>query len=1495
MKPVSTLKKAFVLILFISIYQITPLLGQRIMEPLGRGTIAIRQNNASVFVNWRIFSDEVNNDVTYNLYRNGEQIATGLNVSNYTDAINSNGTYQVSAVVDGTEKQKSPEVGVQSGQVKEFRINPRSQHYVHFAYPGDLDGDGEMDLVINRTPLAAGLNCYVEAYKLDGTHLWTVDMGPNSQDMDNIAGGSASINNGQHDGMAVYDLDGDGIAEVMIQSANGTKFSDGQTVVYSDNRQNFLSIVNGATGVEKARVALPDDFLNIGILQTQFSVGYFDGIHPSVVVKGKTRASNGWFYSLVATYDYDGTDATIRWKNTNIPGPEFHQYRMVDVDQDGKDEVCDGGYVLDDDGSLLYSMGNKGAVHGDRFHIGDFDPDRPGLEAYAIQQDNASGLAWYYYDAKDGSILQSQYQSFVADYARGNVADLDPNHKGYEMWTFTDGIYNVQDGKITNNITGSYPNFRLWWDGDEQSEMLDGVKFLNWNFNGDYEERVLTASQWGATTVARAAPVFYGDFLGDWREEVVYEKYDHSSILIFTTINPTDKRIYTLMQNPEYRLCLTTRGYYQSAQLDYYLGYDMPTPPTPAILRNELLWTGNASNQWNSTDNNWLNGMQEANFTPGDTVLFGIAGDSKSSIIVNEAINSGLTKVLSPVDYSFDGTGELSGDGGLIKSGDSRLTLNIDANYKGETRVEQGTLVINKNLSESTLKVYGGGILAGNGTVTKMAEFEKRAIITPGLSGETGLLTFASSLQISSGVICAFDLTDDSTSLVKPSDKINVGENVTVESGAIFRFNALNDEIKPGIYPLISYNGEISGSLSSIEIEGLFGKKYVLMDTLNSISLKIVGTREPSQIVWEGSDGKWDLQKTENWLYEGEKSQFVAGDTVIFNETGMDKHVVNVQGEIPIGQLRVEDDNSEYTFAGTGVIGGEGNLIKNDQGKLQMALVNNSYTGKTEINGGTFIARKLDVAGSASSIGANPSVQPNQFVINNAYFNYQSPFDSFTNKGIYLDGTSDTIEVSQGTTTLSIDGLLAGNAQLVKRGSGTLYLINKVNTYTGGTIIEGGTIQLNDPGAGQDVSSLGSGLITFKGGKLIMGNTRDYTDFNANIFVPEGYEGTLEADIRCNYGGKLTGKGTLNITLPGDIDRTIFRGDWSQFEGTVVVSGTSPMRLSGGSRYDKMTFFLQNGMAMYHSDGTSGGDSKASNIYIGSVTGSNIAYLRDENWIFGGANDTTTCPTKIEGYSVTKIGNGLLTLTNSNTYTGGTNINSGTLMVSNKIGSATGTGPVNVNNGGILAGQGSISGNVIVHSGGTLSPGEELGTLTVKNNVVLRDGSNLFIEVDAATNTTDQLNTGNYTLQLGGSLIIDNLSSDTQNLAEGDRFQIFTGTKINGNFTSIIPAEPGEGLAWDTSELNSNGSIKVTKATAINTLLADKFSIYPNPVNDIITISNPSNQSILSVKMLSLSGQTVLTKVGNLTKVNVTDIDPGVYVLEINTDMGKIVYPVTKR
>ncbi|WNG28193.1 carbohydrate-binding protein [Cystobacter fuscus] len=575
---------------------------QRKMEKLDRGVVALRNSATATWVSWRVLGLDTAS-TTYNLYRStngGAAVkvnSTPLTVSNYTDTsapTASAHTYYVRPVVGGVEQAPSiPYTLPANGSLEmAYRIPIRGlpNHSVGFVWVGDLDGDGEYDYVLDRRPSLATDTQKLEAYTRTGIPLWVIDLGPGSLDRDNIEPGPSVVDVGHWDGVTVYDLDGDGRAEVILRSADGVVFGNGTTLSGLGTNAQAISVINGLTGAERARAVIPKDYIADGPMAAHLGIGYLNGTTPSIVAKLKNRVGSGGFNLMVLAYDFAANNSlTQKWKWLRTGAlSDFHQFRIFDVDGNGTDEVCDGGYVLNGDGTLRYKVGldNPNVIHGDRFHIGDLNPSRPGLEGFAIQQDNPNKLLYLVYDAATGATIRPHYGENVEDTARGVVADIDPSTPGMEYWSFH-GYHRIDTGAVVNATT-PYPNFRIWWDGDVLSETLNDGKVEKWDAANSGLSRLFTVGSSTSSGVAgrtgdRGAPFFYGDIIGDWREEIISTNADNTQLIICHTKTPTSTRLYTLAHNPAYRMAMTVKGYMQSPQPDYFLGNGMSTPPSPNI------------------------------------------------------------------------------------------------------------------------------------------------------------------------------------------------------------------------------------------------------------------------------------------------------------------------------------------------------------------------------------------------------------------------------------------------------------------------------------------------------------------------------------------------------------------------------------------------------------------------------------------------------------------------------------------------------------------------------------------------------------------------------------------------------------------------------------------------------------------------------------------------------------------------------------------------
>ncbi|ETS77949.1 hypothetical protein PFICI_10011 [Pestalotiopsis fici W106-1] len=570
----------------------------RPMESLGRGVVAVRSSNTEVLVSWRLLGLDPD-DIAFNIYRstdgtaatklNTEVLAAGTNyVDSSADLAKAN-RYFVRPVFDGTEHAASGSFTLTADHAEEpvVRIPIHSGGPIKFVWVGDLNGDGEYDFVVDRQTSPQTL----EGYSSSGRRLWVVNMGPNSENQDNISPGSSAIDVGHWDGVTVYDFDSDGKAEVAVRISNGVVFGDGTTFENSNDDFQFIAILDGMTGALRASAQIPTDFIDDGPMGARFGVGYLDGETPHLVSYMKNRQEDKTFNLMETAWTFDGSSVKLVWKwlrDSEADTPDGHNTRIIDVDGDGVDEVLELGFCLEGNGSLRYALGPSGIVHGDRWHVAKMDPDRKGLQGYGVQQDNPSFLQEYYYDARQGRMLWQHFGTEISDVGRGMAGDIDPNYRGMEVWSFS-GVYNAKSNQLTESNTdySPWPHLGLWWDGDELMELYNTGAIEKWDWENPGPSTSLPRLEriwaYGAINTNGANPGFIGDILGDWREEVIVTNEDYDELIIFTTDIPSDIRLYTLAHNPAYRNDMTVKGYPQSHHVDYFLGYGMDPPPRPDI------------------------------------------------------------------------------------------------------------------------------------------------------------------------------------------------------------------------------------------------------------------------------------------------------------------------------------------------------------------------------------------------------------------------------------------------------------------------------------------------------------------------------------------------------------------------------------------------------------------------------------------------------------------------------------------------------------------------------------------------------------------------------------------------------------------------------------------------------------------------------------------------------------------------------------------------
>jgi rhamnogalacturonan endolyase len=657
----------------------TPAFAARQAEYLDRGLVALPSSNG-IFISWRMLGDDPAN-VGFNVYRNGTKI-TSTPITNSTNYLDTSGTtsaaYTVRPVINGVEYAANAAKATWTNPYWVINLNrpaggttPSGEAYTYSPNDlgvGDLDGDGQYEIVVKWDPSNAKDNSQsgytgnvlIDAYEMNGTQLWRIDLGKN-------------IRAGAHyTQFMVYDLDGDGKAEVAMKTAPGTRDAAGNVLggssANTDYRNSggyilsgaeYLTIFNGQTGVAMATtdylpgrgtVSSWGDSYGNRVDRFLAGVAYLDGTRPSLVM------TRGYYTrAVLVAWDWRNGQLTRRWtfdSNTSgngaAAGQGAHSLTVGDVDQDGKDEIVYGAATINDNGTLMYSTG---LGHGDALHLSDFLPGRPGLEVFMVHESPSSygnhGVEMH--DAKTGQIIWS-FQG-GGDIGRGVIMDIDPRTAGAESWASAGGINSATGSQITTTKPASI-NFASWWDGDLLREQLNNTMIDKWNYSNNSSARLLTAYNYGAASNngTKSTPGLSADLFGDWREEVIWRHENNNQLLVFSTTATTSHKLRTLMHDSQYRQAIAWQnvGYNQPPHPGFFLGEGMATPAAP-----DLYFVGTNPNGGPSSSSS-----SSSSSAPATSVsLDGNAGDGQISL--NWTVNGSVNGIEIYQDTDSDPAGRI--------------------------------------------------------------------------------------------------------------------------------------------------------------------------------------------------------------------------------------------------------------------------------------------------------------------------------------------------------------------------------------------------------------------------------------------------------------------------------------------------------------------------------------------------------------------------------------------------------------------------------------------------------------------------------------------------------------------------------------------------------------------------------------------------------------------------------------------------------------------
>ena len=1441
---------------------------QRTTDKLDRGLVAVPSGTGS-FVSWRIFGEEYY-DTEYNLYRDGTKIAGPLKVSNYVDKDGKDGSkYQVAAVVRGKEQAKCEAVDRLKQQYIQFAVKElhsrrgtdiTKDYNINDIALADVNGDGVSEFLMKRNYGPDGssvandsaYNC-IECYTLKGERLWWIDLGPNM-----VSGPDE-----QYDAVG-YDWDGDGCAEVLLRGADNMiiHHADGSTteignmnvntrntvlqtanMTYTNSGSEYLLYLDGKTGKPYANgdngalwinYPLPrgnaDDWGDgYGHRSTKhyFGAPFLDGRHPFIFLG---RGCYTKHHMKAFSVDPQTHKLTLYWEWSNNEGwgspwygNGFHNFGIADVDWDGRDEICFGSMVIDDNGQ---GLSTTGLGHGDAQHCSDFDPYRHGQEIFTC---NEVEPAMNYRDATTSKIYY-RLQS-TGDDGRALCGNFSNDYPGAIGKSSQSGVVScVADKVLPSAPAGFTLNFRIYWDGDLLEEGLDGASSREGAaaiFKAD-GTRIFTADGTANCNWTKNTPSATGDVLGDWREEIIARTSDNKYVRVYTTNISTQWRNYTLWHDHQYRqgMVWESMGYNQPPHASYFLGemegITIAPPPLTMTGRKEVANGGTISSALDD---------EHVIVCETNDMTINVAEGAKPYMVTfntpswiqgtNSTVTNGNPRI-NRTYYTCDVQGAaFTGSMRLVKQGDGTLNLpKVDMTYTGETNIWAGTVNFDGSLLKSPLWMNRFAELNSDGGQFRSIKMDYDAKLRPGRENHIGAIS-TDSLLLGFGSRIIIDVNTDFT-----ADQINT-QVLTIEKKdwqygpqylmPVFQFNKLDEgDFQEGRF-LLGQVEKLTGNLTDIKLMGLdASKKNYLSLEEGKLYLVVEGQRDASEVLWTGANSNnWDVSMTENFASkEGQALTFVTGDKVTFNESGA--ATVNITNEVETSDIIVEGSQN-YTFSGTGSIVGNSRLEKKGTGKLTINT-ENSYTGGNRISEGVVVVSSLANANQPKgNLGAMTTTNDKFIIENGAELNTTA---AVTNGSVIkFEGEAGGI-INNANDFISSRYMMG--TVLTKKGNGWMKL-NANNGSLERMIIAAGTVQCIS-------CTTPAKVVEYQGGALAENAATSYA-----IYVPQSKSGTWTLVNNATYSNKVTGGGAITISCPvvagtgWYATRTQIACNFSEFEGTIIAKSNGDpsgrFTLNTSTAMPKATLNIPEGVEVQNTGKT---------LHIGRVSGkgklgagctfSNNVSAGTNTWQVGNDENWTTNVVVTSNSHLVKVGTGKITWNATCTHTGTTSINEGEVGISN--GTSLGTGTFTLKEGATLSGNNTEEKSLKNSSytiNGTVRPGAFVGSTTGtmffgSKNVTMNSTSTL--EIYASACATETYNGCSFigginTLTMNGTIIVT--PSKTNTLQVGDYIRLW---KVN-SFSGTPKVLNTGGITWDDSRISEGILIVKDIDTAINTIVSE--------------------------------------------------------------------------
>ncbi len=807
------------------------------------------------------------------------------------------------------------------------------------------------------------------------------------------------------------------------------------------------------------------------------------------------------------------------------------------------------------------------------------------------------------------------------------------------------------------------------------------------------------------------------------------------------------------------------------------------------------IWRGDGTaNAWDiGVTANWTNTVRQLAtvFNNADHVLFDDNGSSTPSINIQGNPAPVSVTVGAVKNYTFSGSGGITGASGLTKNNSGTLTLANTNTYAGNTIINAGVLTV----------AAGGAINSPAATLNAGATAGASATLT--LSGGSANIQTLLATNVIMGGATNSTFNFFGGTLTTSNAATALAANVTLASNALWNIN--------GSWTM---NGG-TNYVASVQTNGTWGIAYI-------------GNGASNAVVTVNSNAVWRLgnpavSTTNMALYVGSGGVGTSGNNLLSILNGGQMYCGQYAGagniSLSIGQagttsngLLVAGDNGaggksllnagavRVYIGGTAtstnswcrVDGGMITNVGNNQGALYSYGVNSSIivtNGGQIITAGSSWAGRQGLTNRWLVAGADSAGNPSTLNMG-SYLNVGgSNLDPVTTPC----ATNNSLWIGQGGL------VLATNSGQVNVGSATNAYGNSMLVTNGGQLLSSATCTIGQ------YSNANNNFVALGGTFGSTNATWNLGNQNLNI---GGTTGTTNNYATLFAGGLLTNVSFINLggtgsrlnfnggTLAASTNRTIFSTNATAINPGVFVQ-------AGGAIIDSSAFTLTNALPLLEDAASPGG-------------------------------------------GLTKLGSGALLLTDISTYTGPTMISAGTLSVNGGLGSTT----VTIASNATLGGYGQINGAVTNHAGGTLALGTSIGTLTISNYLTLLANSTNVIKLGKAGSVlTNDLIRGLSTLTLGGTLeIITN--SGMSALAAGDSFQLFQATTITGAFAATnLPDISAQSLVWDTSGLNT-GRLAVVAMVVNNAPV-----ITVQPTNTTVVLNNNTSLVVVATGTAPLTYQ----------------------------------------